>query len=630
MQGPGAARRGNTPRPLSVPAEKLIDASQDEAAIDEIIKFGAETVTVKPGDPVPEMRGLADLVEISGRSDGSYYVRFADGTRAIVDPEKHEVAFAEDGDYTNAQLRAAIIAALAERSLLSDSRVDHLAHLADAYAYHRDLNNPESLRTLAEAGRDALRIEDEDFTVNSSALFHEAQEQEKDREPLPRSIAREMRKRFEHVMRNALRGTDPSQAAMALLHQVDDSGTVMVDPEQIKERLDAAKRLGGEHLIPDSGINVHEEPCGECTECEAGNPCAAPKLVSTGTYYVGEQEQKNFFKAKNRLEQGQRTMILRGPPGTGKDRFLRELAALRRMPYIPINIGPGFSIEDQLGGDGLVAKEIRDPKTGEIRQVATVTEEVQGPLARAVQEPAMVVIQEPAGMKHELVRLHSIAGDNVGEPESRTLQINSTKGQLSIPVHPDCIVAFTYNEGKEGEWLGDALHDRSCNLDFEVPSEEDEARRYQVILKNKLLKNQQEFPQLHDKEPPLSLCRNMVKAMRQLRSSHVNDPKEIIRGYPGGRTGPHVMADLIMEGAQGNEQAVAMAIDGFHYLMEGTEAGNDYESRTQELDTILQDHLKGLREIARWGAETVEQAEQKAQKSSGKAKSKSKAKSKEG
>lgn len=592
-------------RPAVITVAKLTDDSQDAAAVDELIEFNGQMVHVQAGDAVPEMRGLASLEQITARADGTYYVRFDDGTKAIVDLDKHRVSFERNGDWTDAQMRSALIAALAKRSLARDSAPEHLAHLADAYAYHDDLRNPESLRTLAEAGREALRAERENFSVGTSAVFDEAQEAERNAGPLPRALAREMRKRFEGVVRKALQGGGPSAAAKALLYNVDDNGNVLVSEQELKERRQAAKRLGGEHLIPESGIQVSEEPCGECTECKAGNECLAPKLVSTGSYYVGEQEKKHFYKVKNRLEQGQRTLILRGPPGTGKDRFLKELAAIRETPYVPINIGPGFSIEDSMGGDGLAAKEFVDKETGEVKHVATVTEEVQGPLTRAVQEPALVVIQEPAGMKHELVRLHSIAGDNIGEPESRHLQINSTKGQLSIPVHPDCIVAFTYNEGKEGETLGDALHDRACNLDFEVPSVQDEAKRWQTILKYKLLRNQQEFPELHDVEPPLEIIENGVRAMRQLRSSHLNDSAELVRGYPGGRAGPHIVADLIMEGANENEQATALALENLHYLLEGTEAGNDYESRVQQLETLLKDEFAGLAQIAEWGRKVV-------------------------
>lgn len=282
---------------------------------------------------------------------------------------------------------------------------------------------------------------------------------------------------------------------------------------------------------------------------------------------------------------GQRLFILRGPPGSGKDEFMRQAAAGWRKPYQAFNIGPEFSLEDLLGSDGLGTHEARD-ENGNLVNVVSVSDVLEGPLTRMAQLPSVAVLQEAAGLKAEMVRLHSVAGDRIGDPNQRYLTLNSSKGRIAFPVHPDFVLAITYNAGEEDEDFGTALHDRALNLDFDYPSLEQECRRYALQAKQ-ALNQQQIFEALHDIEIPPEVARPAVEVIRMLRTRS----SDMVRRAPGMRQGVSFFCDIIMAAAEDDALAVDRALKTLHHTLPGPESGMSFEARDMLLREILRDQV---------------------------------------
>ena len=81
------------------------------------------------------------------------------------------------------------------------------------------------------------------------------------------------------------------------------------------------------------------------------------------------------------------------------------------------------------------------------------------------------------------------------------MTVNAAGGALSLPVHPECIIVFTYNSGAEDIRFKSALHDRMGNFDFEYPDVETESRRYAKMV-TKMMALQQEAPELQREYSP--------------------------------------------------------------------------------------------------------------------------------
>jgi hypothetical protein len=561
----------------------------------------------------PAAEGLAEVTRVSARGDDRYSVSFSDGGHALVDLNGIEVAHSYGGNASKSQLLAAVYAAMGMRArYVNENEADELTlALGDAQHDFEASRNEETLTEFTQAAAAMLEADGSDITVNPEGLFSRISG---GRVAKGRAAARAQREAMKARLARAVQVNGPQKAAYALMFSVDqETGEVNGPDEAALERRTAhARTLGGEWLIPEVAIFFDEN--GE----------------SVGPYEVTYDIEQKFDRVRQRVSVGQRFFILRGPPGTGKDTFLRQVAAEEGKPVVEINVGPGFNLEDAIGGDGLQSITYKDPNGNEMR--TTVTAEQWGMLARVCQGDGMCIIQEPEGMENEMVRLHSVAGSDVGEPGRRTLLTNSTSGEI-IEVHPEFYMAITYNSGEEDVRFKQALHDRAINLDFEYPSVDEESKRY-ARMASKMM-HYAATESAHMRSQLVGMARNadgipegmrvdvtaedvkpVVEAMVKLRNAHNTNPAEFVDS-PGSRQGVHIYTDLYLAGwdayrgsdEQGKKETAILLPDVTNkvlsmltYLLPGSNHMSA-EERGDQIDTVLADVRKDLQAIAEKGCE---------------------------
>lgn len=334
--------------------------------------------------------------------------------------------------------------------------------------------------------------------------------------------------------------------------------------------------------------------------------------VSVGSYYCGDEELIKFQMVRNALMSGDRAFAFRGPPGTGKDSFAREVAAMTNRVYVQINLGPTADLEQAIGGDGLVAKTVKverqhivdgKPVTITEEQVVTASETQFGPLTTAIQGPNWVNISEPEGHEDTLVRVHSIAGDTVGAPDKRTLTISSTSGEkaLSVPVHPEAVICFTFNPGIDDFQLGQALSDRMVNLDFDVPEIGERCER-QLKMVEAMLGS--EMSSIDDGLKNIGLkaddIRPIVEAMDKLAETTTRDHTFI--QTPGERTTARFITQLAIASWYGNK--VNTAESDVESVLRMLDFTRSYEARANDperarLIEIIRDEKSDIGKLSR-------------------------------
>lgn len=197
----------------------------------------------------------------------------------------------------------------------------------------------------------------------------------------------------------------------------------------------------------------------------------------------------------NDLSFGQRGFGLKGDPGSGKNMLMRMLAEVLHRPLVEIDVGSGRSLQDELGGEGLLPHEFRD-EDGKLLGVVNISGEVQGRLTRAMEQPSVIVLNEVGREAAEqLLGLHDAIGSGLGSLNSRQLTINSPSGQTKIDVHPDCVIALTWNPGAEGDALEDSTMSRLTTLIVDYGTPEEEAHRYAAMVKT-MVEDHPDMPEL--------------------------------------------------------------------------------------------------------------------------------------
>jgi MoxR-like ATPase len=524
-----------------------------EAKGEVIVLADGTEITLDGSTPATLLQGLDQIEGITyAGTPGQYEITFKDGTKAMVDTERGAIAFSSGDDFTQAQLQGAMVMAMAQQGTLADLETadDNTLAMADALKAFKD-GNPQALVDLAKSGGEALQSQEDSLLVNVPDLQRELNGSLDAQENGGLSPSQQAKRRLEHSRGRladayADGGSDAAVGSLLFDAHMAEDGTTEYGPtsEQRDERQAAAEKLGA--IIPESRISIDEDG------------------KSVGAFEVTDDIRTKFYLVRNSLASGQRAFLFRGPPGTGKDTFAYEVAALQQMPIVSLNIGPSFSFEDAISGDALEAKTVDG-------QTVTVSTGKAGPLAQALQEPCMIVIQEPEGMEHEAVRLHSVFGDNVGEPGTRRLTLNTVNGPRDIDVHEDCIIAFTYNSGEEDVRFKTALHDRACNLSFEYPTEEEEAKRYSKMVTSVMNRDgmKEEAPELAREYSPEEML-PVVKLMTQLREAHRTNPDAFV-DVPGSRQGVMVMTNLLLQGYGGDEDPMSTISERLDYLLPGSE-----------------------------------------------------------
>lgn len=152
----------------------------------------------------------------------------------------------------------------------------------------------------------------------------------------------------------------------------------------------------------------------------------------------------------------QLAVMLKGPTGCGKTRFVEHMAWKVRRPLITI------SCHDDLTASDLIGRFL-------IRHNGTVWQD--GPLTRAVREGAICYLDEVVEARQDtIVVLHSLTDHR------RVLPIDKTGETIAAP--PEFQLVISYNPGYQRmlKDLKPSTRQRFVALEFDFPSLEREAR----------------------------------------------------------------------------------------------------------------------------------------------------------
>jgi nitric oxide reductase NorQ protein len=195
----------------------------------------------------------------------------------------------------------------------------------------------------------------------------------------------------------------------------------------------------------------------------AGNPVKArvlkveEYLIKDEPYYEPVGKEIELFEAafRNRLP-----VLLKGPTGCGKTRFMEHMAWRLKRPLITV------SCHDDLTASDLVGRYL-------ITGGETVW--VDGPLARAVRAGAICYLDEIVeARKDTTVVIHPLADDR------RVLPMEKTGELLAAP--PEFCLAISYNPGYQSvlKDLKQSTRQRFVAMEFNYPAAALEAK---IILR---------------------------------------------------------------------------------------------------------------------------------------------------
>jgi nitric oxide reductase NorQ protein len=175
--------------------------------------------------------------------------------------------------------------------------------------------------------------------------------------------------------------------------------------------------------------------------------------ITEEPYYEASGSEVAMFEAAwhNRLP-----LLLKGPTGCGKTRFMEYMAWRLKRPLITV------SCHDDLTASDLVGRYL--VKGGE-------TVWVDGPLARAVRAGAICYLDEIVeARKDTMVVIHPLADDR------RVLPME--KLGLLLQAGPEFCLAVSYNPGYQSvlKDLKQSTRQRFVALEFDYPAAELEAR----------------------------------------------------------------------------------------------------------------------------------------------------------
>lgn len=166
-------------------------------------------------------------------------------------------------------------------------------------------------------------------------------------------------------------------------------------------------------------------------------------------FYAAQGEECALFE---RAHQQRLPLLIKGPTGCGKTRFVEHMAARLGRPLITV------SCHDDLSAADLVGRHlIRDGDTAWC----------DGPLARAVRTGAICYLDEVVeARKDTTVVLHPLADDR------RVLPIERTGEQLVAP--PEFMLVISYNPGYQNllKGLKPSTRQRFVALEFGYPTPE--------------------------------------------------------------------------------------------------------------------------------------------------------------
>ena len=170
-------------------------------------------------------------------------------------------------------------------------------------------------------------------------------------------------------------------------------------------------------------------------------------------FYLPQGDEEQLFLSAYRR---QLPMLLKGPTGCGKTRFVRHMAALLERPLYTVACHDELSVADLLGRYLIKGEE-------------TVWQD--GPVTRAVREGAICYLDEVVeARKDTTVVLHPLGDDR------RELPLDKTGELLKAP--DEFMLVVSYNPGYQNLFkaLKPSTRQRFIALNFDFPAPELERR----------------------------------------------------------------------------------------------------------------------------------------------------------
>ncbi len=176
-------------------------------------------------------------------------------------------------------------------------------------------------------------------------------------------------------------------------------------------------------------------------------------LITKEPYYEPQGDEIALFEGAYR---NQIPVLLKGPTGCGKTRFMEHMAWRLKRPLVTVSCHDDLTASDLVGRYLITAGE---------------TVWIDGPLAHAVRVGGICYLDEIVeARKDTTVVIHPLADDR------RTLPIEKTGEVLNAP--PEFALAISYNPGYQSvlKDLKQSTRQRFVGLEFDYPSTDLEKR----------------------------------------------------------------------------------------------------------------------------------------------------------
>ncbi len=176
-------------------------------------------------------------------------------------------------------------------------------------------------------------------------------------------------------------------------------------------------------------------------------------LIGTEPFYLASGDEIALFDA---AAAARLPVMLKGPTGCGKTRFVEHMAFRLRRPLITV------ACHEDLFASDLIGRYL-------LKDDETVW--VDGPLTRAVRMGAICYLDEVVeARKDTTVVIHPLTDNR------RVLSIDK-KGER-VRAHPDFLMVISYNPGYQSilKDLKQSTRQRFVSLSFDYPQPEDESR----------------------------------------------------------------------------------------------------------------------------------------------------------
>lgn len=176
-------------------------------------------------------------------------------------------------------------------------------------------------------------------------------------------------------------------------------------------------------------------------------------MSSTDIYYDAVGNEAEVFKS---LHRSKIPLLIKGPTGTGKSRFVEFMAATLNKQLITVACHEETSATDLIGRYLLKGNE---------------TVWVDGPMTKAVRGGHILYLDEIAEARPDIiVAIHSLTDHR------RSLYIDKTGD--TIPAHPEFMLVATYNPGYQKGYkeLKPSTRQRFVSMSFDYPNSDREGK----------------------------------------------------------------------------------------------------------------------------------------------------------